>query len=160
MPPDDEPSHTITTKEAAALLMVSTVWVGKLADQGYVEKVGRGRWDLANVVQGYIRWLKDEDRRSSKTATASRMQEVKTARLEMQMAKERHELVPIEDVMLVLDTMTSLTKSSVMSVAARYTRDIPERRRLERILVEALDGIARGMEKKADALANGGDVME
>ncbi len=150
----------ISTGQAAKLLMVSEAWIGKLHKMEYVPKAGRGRWNLVSVVQGYIRFLKDEDRRSSKSASASRMTDVKIARLEMDMAKERHELVPMDDARLVLDTAASLMQSSLMAVPAKFTRDIAERRRLEALIAEAMSSVADGIEKKANALASGGDVLE
>lgn len=155
-----EPAGTITTGQAAKLLMVSEAWVGKLHKMEYVPKAGRGKWNLVSVVQGYIRFLKDEDRRSSKSASASRMQDVKTARLELQMRAESRELVPFDDAKLVLDTAAGLMRSSVMAVPAKFTRDLKERRRLENLLSEALGQIATGIDKKAEALEEGQDVVE
>jgi len=155
-----EPAGTITTQQAAKLLMVSEAWIGKLNKMEYIPKAGRSRWHLVAVVQGYIRFLKDEDRRSSKSASSSRMQDVKTERLEMQMRSERRELVEREDVNLVLDTAASLMQSSLMAVPAKYTRNMAERRKLEKLIADALGVIATGMEKKAAALAAGDDVSE
>lgn len=151
---------TITTAQAAKLLGVSEAWIGKLHKMEYVPKAGRGKWNLVAVVQGYIRFLKDEDRRSSKSASASRMQDVKTARLEMQMKVESRELVPFEDAKLVLDTAAGLIRSSVMAVPAKYTRDLKERRRLEDLLAAALGQIATGIDRKAAALEEGDDIVE
>lgn len=150
----------ITTTQAAKLLMVSEAWVGKLHKMEYVPKAGRGRWNLVAVVQGYIRFLKDEDRRSSKSASHSRMTDIKAERLEMQMRAERRELVPFDDTRLVLDTAAGLMQSALMSVPAKFTRDVAERRRLEKLIAEALNSVADGMEKKAAALKEGEDVME
>ena len=41
----------ITTSQAAKLLMVSEVWIGKLHKMEYVPKAGRGKWNLVAVVQ-------------------------------------------------------------------------------------------------------------
>lgn len=150
----------ITTAQAAKLLMVSEAWIGKLNKMEYVPKAARGKWNLVAVVQGYIRFLKDEDRRSSKSASHSRMTDIKAERLEMQMKAERRELVPFEDTRLVLDTAAGLMQSSLMSIPAKFTRDIAERRRLEGMIAQALNDIADGMEKKAEALKKGGDVLE
>lgn len=150
----------ITTAQAAKLLMVSEAWIGKLHKMEYVPKAARGKWNLVAVVQGYIRFLKDEDRRSSKSASHSRMTDIKAERLEMQMKAERRELVPFEDTRLVLDTAAGLMQSSLMSIPAKFTRDIAERRRLEGMIAQALNDIADGMEKKAEALKKGGDVLE
>jgi len=150
----------ITTTQAAKLLMVSEAWIGKLHKMEYVPKAGRGKWNLVAVVQGYIRFLKDEDRRSSKSASHSRMTDIKAERLEMQMKAERRELVPFDDTRLVLDTAAGLMQSTLMAVPAKFTRDIAERRRLEALIVEALGTVADGIEKKADALKKGTDVLE
>lgn len=150
----------ITTTQAAKLLMVSEAWIGKLHKMEYVPKAGRGKWNLVSVVQGYIRFLKDEDRRSSKSASHSRMTDIKAERLEMQMKAERRELVPFDDTRLVLDTAAGLMQSTLMAVPAKFTRDIAERRRLEALIVEALGTVADGIEKKADALKKGTDVLE
>ena len=65
---DELPAGVITTAQAAKLLMVSEAWLGRLAKEGYIQKLDRGRWNLVSVVQGHIRFLKDEERRNSKSA--------------------------------------------------------------------------------------------
>jgi phage terminase Nu1 subunit (DNA packaging protein) len=139
--------------------MVSEAYIGRLAKMEYLSKAGRGRWSLVNVVQGYIRFLKDEDRRSSKSASASRMTEVRTSAIEMKMATERRELVPREDVNLVLDSAASLMQSALMAVPSKYTRNLAEKRKLEKLIADALGVVADGMEKKAKALEKGQDVL-
>ena len=154
-----EAAGVITTAQAAKLLMCTEAWIGKLHKMEYFPKVGRGRWNLVAVVQGNIRFLKDEDRRSSKSASASRMTEIKADRLEMQMKAERRELVPLEDAQLVLDTSAGLIKSEMMAIPAKFTRDIAKRVRLEKLVAEALASVADGVDKKAAALADGRDVL-
>ena len=155
-----EPAGTISTSQAAKLLMVSEMWVGKLHKMEYIPKAGRGKWNLVAVVQGYIRFLKDEDRRSSKSAAQSRITDIKAARLEMQMQADRRELVPLDDARLVLDTAASLMQSNLMAVPAKFTRDVKERRRLEAMIAEALGKIADGIDKKAAALTTGDEIIE
>lgn len=62
---------TITTAQAARLLMVSDERIRQLAKNGHIPKIAKDRFNLIVVVQGYIRFLKDEERRSSRTTTAS-----------------------------------------------------------------------------------------
>jgi phage terminase Nu1 subunit (DNA packaging protein) len=155
-----DPAGTISTSQAAKLLMVSEMWIGKLHKMEYIPKAGRGKWNLIAVVQGYIRFLKDEDRRSSKSAAQSRITDIKAARLEMQMQAERRELVPLDDTRLVLDTAASLMQSNLMAVPSKFTRDVKERRRLEAMIAEALCKIADGMDKKAAALTTGDEIIE
>lgn len=159
-PPVDQLGALITTPEAETLLGVSRVWIMKLSKAGYIAQHSRGRWVLSEVVQGYVRFLRDEDRRSSKSSSASRMQDVKTQRLEMQMAAERRDLVPREEAQIVLDTAAAAIRGPVMAVAAKYTRQIADRRRLERLLADALGTAADTIEKRAQALATGRGIEE
>ena len=145
----------ISTGQAAKLLMVTEEWVNKLHKMEYLPKAGRGKWNLVSVVQGYINFLKDDERRSSKSASASRMQEVKTERLEQQMMAERRDLIPLADARLVLDTAAALIQSKMMSIPAQYTRDPVERARLEALVSAQLNTIADEIEAKAEDLRTG-----
>lgn len=49
----------IPTELAASLLMLPEPEVLKIARQGYFRPTGKGTWQLVDVVQGYIRYLRD-----------------------------------------------------------------------------------------------------
>lgn len=160
--PQDDPSSgiVVTTEQAAKLLMISRVYLNKLHKMEYIPKRSPGRWNLVEVVQGHIRYLKDDNRRATKSAAHSRMTDVKTERLEMQVRAERRELVPVDDHRLVLDTAASLVQSRLMAVPSKFTRNVAERRRLEQMIAAAINEVADGMEKKATALKKGEDVVD
>ena len=68
-----EPSGLIAIGQAARLLMISDERVRQLQKQGYIPRAPkRGVVPLVGAVQGYLRYLKDEERQSSKSAAASR----------------------------------------------------------------------------------------
>lgn len=73
----------ITVAKAAALLMISDQWVRDLGKKGYVPKAVGGMVPLVAAVQGYIRWLKDEERRTSKSAAASQVQQERALEIPM-----------------------------------------------------------------------------
>jgi len=154
----DEQRGTITTDMAARLLMVSKARIGQLEKMEYFQKIAKNRWNLAAVVQGYIKFLKDEERRSSKSAGASRIQSIRGDRLEMEMAEKRRQLVPVEDVRVVLDSAAGLMRSEMMAVPARFTRDVADRKRLDGIIATAMNKVADGMDEKAAAIQTGEDV--
>jgi len=150
----------ITTENAAKLIMVSSVWLTKLAQQGYVTKLGRDRWNLVNVVQGYIKWLKDEDRRSSKSASASRVQDLKAEALELQMAERRRELIEMEEAKAAVAFLAAMVRDELSGMPARVTRDRDLRKVLEKDAHDSLDRISRGLEKASRALDDGGELFE
>ena len=55
-----EGASTITIDVAAKLLMVTPEWVRRRTKDGWIPKTDRGRYRVVDVVQGYIRFLKDE----------------------------------------------------------------------------------------------------
>ena len=64
-----EQSGLIPIGQAARLLMISEERIRPLQKQGYVPKADkRGVVQLVGAVQGYLRYLKDDERRSAKSA--------------------------------------------------------------------------------------------
>lgn len=93
-----EGGNLISLGSAAALLMVSEHWIRDLSKKGYIPKPDRGTVPLVAAVQGYIGWLKDEDRRASKTAVASAVQQVRAKEIEMRIAREAGELIEMPSI--------------------------------------------------------------
>lgn len=64
-----EQSGLIPIGQAARLLMISEERIRQLQKQGYIPKADkRGVVQLVGAVQGYLRYLKDDERRSAKSA--------------------------------------------------------------------------------------------
>lgn len=158
--PKISPDQTVTTTVAAETIGVTPAWLGKLEAQGVVEKVARGRWDLVNVVQGYIRWLKDDARRSSKSAAQTRSQEIRAKREELALAKEERALIPADQVNEVMDFISSKIRSEFAGMPTSFTRDMSLRKKLETDVDARLNRIADAFEKAADVVEKGGDLFK
>lgn len=158
MSDENENTGLITTGQAARLLMVSEVRVRQLSKMEYIQKASRGRFNLVTVVQGYIRYLKDDERRSSKSASASRLQDVKVLEAEMRMAEKRRELIPIEEATAVLDVLLGALRSELAGLPAQYTRDAGERDKLEALVNGAINRIADVHAASAETARSGGDL--
>ncbi len=124
---------TITTSQAARLLMVSDERVRQLTKAGFVPKAARGRYNLVALVQGYIRFLKDDERRSSKSAADSRVRDARAAEIERRMAREDRKIIALDEAMAAFDQATGLYLQSLSSLPARITRNSAERRRIEAV---------------------------
>ena len=90
-----EAAGTITIDVAAKLLMVTPEWIRRLSKDGWIAKTERGRYRVVDVVQGYIRFLKDEARRATKTASHTRLQDIRARKEELAVAQTERELVPL-----------------------------------------------------------------
>ena len=52
---------------------------------------------LVGAVQGYLRYLKDDERRSAKSAADSRVRDARALEIELRIAERSRELIPVED---------------------------------------------------------------
>src|SRR5688572_21374432 len=82
----------------AKLIMVEIQWFNNLVRQGHIKALSKNRYRVIDVVQGYITYLKDENRRATKSASASRVQDMRANEIELKIAKERRDLIPADEV--------------------------------------------------------------
>src|ERR1017187_2372879 len=71
----------ISLDTLSKLLMLSSMRVRQLVEAKWIPKTGT-QYPLSGAVQGYIKFLKDSERRTSKSAGAARVQEARAAGLE------------------------------------------------------------------------------
>ena len=126
-----ENGDLITLEVAARLLMVSPERVRQLIKMGYVSRPRAGRTTIVSAVQGYIRFLKDEDRKNTKTAADTRVRDARAAEIEMRVAAQKRQMIPIEDATAVVDILTGKVREEVTGLPARITRDVDLRRKIE-----------------------------
>lgn len=158
MADSEKQEGTISRPQVARLLMISEERVRQLVKMEYLPQTARGQYPLVGVVQGYIRFLKDEERRSSKSATASRMQEAKATEIDMRIAEKRRELIPLEEAEAVVDVLVGRIRSEFSGLPIRVTRDMTLRRELESEVNGSLNRIGEAMVALARNLREGGDL--
>lgn len=155
--PGSEAAATIAIDVAAKLLMVTPEWVRRLTKDGWIAKTDRGRYRVVDVVQGYIRFLKDEARRATKTASHTRLQEIRARKEELAVAQTERELVPLADAMTLVDEVAGAVVARVNAIPARFTRNIEQRARLQQEVDEALAEVADRIGKLGHAFRSGRD---
>lgn len=151
-------TEMVPAAQAAQIIMVTPQWLRQLAAQGYIPAAEKGRYPLIAVIQGYIKFLKDDDRRSSKSATASRMQDAKTAEIEMRLAEKRRELIPVDDAQAAIDVIVGKVRAEFSGLPARATRDMTLRRVLEAETNASLNRVADAVAASAEYFEKGGEL--
>jgi hypothetical protein len=129
--PEQQASGTIPMAQAALLLMISDERVRQLQRGGYIPRAEKGRVPLVGAVQGYIRFLKDEERRSQRTAAESRVRDARAREIELRTARDEQELIPAEEAVAYAQEVFGQLVSRLNGLPAQFTRDLDERRRLE-----------------------------
>lgn len=121
----------ISTAQAAALLELTSERVRQLVKSGHIEKRAKDQVPLVSAVRGYIHFLKDEERRSSKSASASRVQDARAREIELKTAEREGSLMDVEEVRAVVAQWAGVIRTGLNSIPARLSRDMTFRRKIE-----------------------------
>lgn len=156
---DDGANHPrgplINTEQAARLLMKSAERVRQLAKEGWITQAGSAqdrRYRLLDVVQGYIRFRDDEDRRTNKSAAHSRITDARSREVELKNAQREGRLIELDEAVAVIEAVIGLLRSLLSGLAARVTRDLSLRRTIETAVNDILNNISDLAAQRAKAL--------
>ncbi|MDN2582954.1 hypothetical protein [Aquibium sp. ELW1220] len=151
-----EPSGLIPVGQAARLLMISEERIRQLVKQGYVPRSDkRGYVQLVGSVQGYLRYLKDDERRSAKSAADSRVRDARALEIELRIAERTRDLIPIDDALTDMAELAGMVRSELAGLPARLTRIIDERQKIEAEIDGVLSRLAERAAQKAEGLEAG-----
>lgn len=141
----------ISTETAAKLLMISIEWVRRLTREGAIRKVGKDQYRVVDVVQGYITYLRDEARKTSKSAAASRIQDERAEEIRLRNAERKRTLIEQAqaEVIRVVDEIAGPLRSDLMAIPAQVTKDL----KLRRVIEERIDGAFGAASKRAVSAA-------
>jgi hypothetical protein len=133
---ENEPG-VASTRVACALLMLTQPRLYQLEKAGWFKRLGPNRWRVVDLVQGYIKFLKDEERRTSKTATLGRMQEAKARGLERKNLVAEGRLMETDTVDAIFTEALGWFMSRLDGFPAQITRDLAMRQTMK----QGLDAI-------------------
>ena len=148
----------ITAEQAGRLLMITRQRIEALAKDGHIPRAAKGKYPLVGVVQGYVNFLKDEARRTSKSAAASRVTDARAQEIELRIRKQMHELIDINEHDAIVDEAFGALKARLIGIPVRVTRDMTLRRRIEDEINGALASTASDLLEKAASLRSSGEV--
>jgi len=156
-----EPSGLIPIGQAARLLMISDERIRQLQKQGYIPRaLKRGVVPLVGAVQGYLRYLREDGRQSTKSAAANRVTDARTREIELRIAERQRDLIPQDDARAVIGEMAAMVKAEFVGLPARVTRDLDLRRTLEQEVDASFARLAASAERARSALGTGGLDLE
>lgn len=113
----------ISTKQLARLFNLTETRIAQLAQEGVLEKVSRGRYDLFKAVHSYVSYLQtrkvnqwDDDEPSDIKAEQLRRTKEQADELELKNAKTRGELVEVARVILWGQKQLSALKQEILNL--------------------------------------------
>lgn len=128
-----------SANQCGAHLDLSRVRVVQLVDEGALPRNGDGSFELDACRVAYIRYLRSEDRRGAKSATASRVQEARAKEIELRTARDEGRLWDAETAEAAFTEILGTFRSELGGVAAGSTRDLAVRAEIEMNLYAAID---------------------
>ncbi|MER8653444.1 hypothetical protein [Mesorhizobium sp. M0847] len=152
---EKQQANTIDTATAAALIKVTPRYIQKLSGDGWFKPIGRGRWNLIDVVQGYITCLKDDSRQASKSAADSRVRDARAREIEMRIAREERKLIAMEECNGCLDQVVGGFITMLSVLPAQITKDVRERQRIEAIIDAGRQRLSDNFAKLSNNLRSG-----
>jgi hypothetical protein len=158
MAENDTQAGLITIEAAAKLLMVSGQWVRDLQKAGHIPRGPRGKVSLVGAVQGYIGFLKQEERRTSKSAADSRVRDARATEIEQRIAERDRRLIPVEEAEAAVDSLAATVRSEFTGLPARAFRDLALRRQLETEVNGSFERVAEKLSALGGALRKGGVI--
>ena len=146
----------ITLEQACRLVMLSNERIRQLVKDGYIPKPAKNSYPLVGVVQGYIRFLRDEDRRSSKTAAESGLKAARQKEVELRIAERSRDLIDVREHSDIVDEMAGMFVAGLSALPARVTKDMAMRRQIEAGCDAIRNDIAALAAEKARDVGAGG----
>lgn len=149
----------MTPGQASKLLMLSLERLRQLARMGYIPKATKAGYPLVQTVQGYIRFLKDEERRTSKVQAESGLKAARQREVELRIAEREGRVVDMEDVEAFFAFNTSTFRAELEGVPAAVTRDLKMREAIEQAIDGAISRFERRYREAGEALRAGRDPL-
>ena len=159
-----------TKQEKSASQGVSQAWLARHLDvtaarisqfvkEGEFVPKADGKLDADACRIRYIRWLRDETRRSSQSEAAKRVQEARAKEIELRTAMAAGQLYDGEDVEAVFADILGTLRSELSGIPAASTRDLTLRATIEKHLNAAIERCQGKFAEAEQALRAGEEVV-
>jgi hypothetical protein len=142
----------VTVTEFAAFADYTATYIRQLQREGSLPRGGRGMIPFIAGVRALIRFLRDSERRSSKSAADSRVRDARAREIELRNLENEKRLCETEDVNGLVDEMVGTFRAELAGLSARVTRDLLFRRTIDQALNDILQRLADTFNEKARLL--------
>ena len=143
--------------QMAQLLVLSLERLRQLAKEGHIPRAVKGNYPLVATVQGYVRFLKAEERRTTLVEGDRDLKKARQREIEIRIAREEGHLVDFEDVQAVFSVVMGELRSELLGVPAAVTRDPKLRTAIKTAHEQAFGRASKKFGAHAAALRAGRD---
>lgn len=145
----------VSTQDMAAVLGVTPRWLSKMAADGVVPQVARGKFKLGDVVQSYSVFLKQGAEKNTGSVSLDRLRDEKAKEIQLNRLRKDRALIDIEEAIGAIDEITGIFVASLNSLPAQITGVPRERQRLDGIFDTERQRLADRFAEKRSSLLTG-----
>lgn len=142
------------------LVGVSGRRITQMADEGKIPKPINGKYDGPAVVRALFLAAKSKREQTDSDRAIARARTAQAEAQEIRNARDRKELVAVDEVVNVFDTLVAVVRDEITALPARVTRDMDLRRKLEADIDGVLSRIAGRCGDAEDAVRSGEGVSD
>ena len=132
----------------------------KLVKEGVVQRHGRGRYRLRASLKAMDAHRQDDRRETTESAARARVADARARAIELRMAEAERALLPLDDVLLVIDFFVGWFVQTADGLAGRVTDDLTLRSKIQDEVDTMLNGVSDRADKARKALEEGRDPFE
>jgi hypothetical protein len=146
-------STEVTLAEIVELTNLSKTVINKLAATGYFKAERHGVYKLGAVMLGLLKYYREERKTEQQTAAQQRLLNARARQVELRIAQEEKELIPMADAIEWSDLHTGDAISTFNGLAAMLisgnTALVPHRAYIERVIDDARERLCEKWRKRA-----------
>lgn len=154
----DKIPATVATAKMHALVGYSLAQFNNIADAGFIKYREPNCWPIIETFQGVIRYLRNERRSTTASATQSRVSLARAKEIELRIAQRTGELCETDEAVALVDDVIGTLRSELGGLPAMVTRDLRVRADIEKGLDDILNRIAKRLVMQAEAVEASGEV--
>lgn len=144
--------ETVSEADLARVLGIAPRTLRDAAKAGHVVRTGRGGYDLAASIAGFVRHLRNTvETRSSGT---ERLRSTKNSIAELDLAIRRRELIAVDEVDEILMRVVGRVHAEMSGLPRRCSREPGMIRKIDGEVVAALNRIADEADSARDVLVD------
>lgn len=148
------------TTEIANLLGLTRHSIQTMVKDGTLPPLKNGKMPTEDGVQAYIKFVREQNKLRTKTAAQQANTEARTKVLDLRIARERGELIPMERAEAAVIGQCAHFRVGLDSLPARLSRDDEERKRIEAEIDIMLAELARDTRQRRKALETDRDSAD
>jgi uncharacterized coiled-coil protein SlyX len=147
---------TVSSTTMAQCLGITVQRLTQLERAGHVRKLERGRFDMADTFERYVRFQEERAARRSSPGE-NRLVEAKIAEVEARIAARDEKLMDIREAVACFELYRDLFSESLRGLPAQLTDEPAERARVAAIVASNVERLTAACDRAIHRLRTGRD---